>query len=348
MTDAPYSIKQQQATFTECYNQVARLLTQNESGGPSRTDDLFTQVCDHIIGYALNHPHHHPEALRTQVREGCKTFYEQHLCNHIRTNGTIIKPGSVRNKFVVFMKKWMCDSDRCPANKDNVRFSDLLKSYKTGRLPKVVRFTTFYLVYKDVLPKLFIPNKDIAVQNTCEYIAENANLDTNLVTRIKTFSNEYFKNEPEPARNLKVQLYHYVNKLSKHLTDNPSSSNSIPLTVERLLTMFKEHAVNIYPRLILPAPDGWHQGQMKPSSSSAPSASGSSPKDTEISSLRIQLKRKTRECEELQEENHRLKYQKTELQNRTKILMTFCEKHQKLGEGYQQQREQWERMDRHV
>jgi hypothetical protein len=29
-------------------------------------------------------------------------------------------------------------------------------------------------------------------------------------------------------------------------------------------------------------------------------------------------------------------------------LMTFCEKHQKLGEGYQQQREQWERMDRHV
>jgi hypothetical protein len=309
MTDTKVIIKHAQASLDKCYPPVARLLTPNESGGPIRNQTLFTQVCDHITDYSLRNN----KELQHQVRKGCITFYKQHLRGHLRTNKVFNELCTARNKFAAFMTEWMCNSEQCPANTDNVSFSDVLKTYETSHLPKVILFNKFYLVYREVSPKLYIPTKATVVQKTCEYIAEHANLDTTLVTCIITFTRKFMK-ETAQQPNLKTRLCQYVNQLSKHLakkheTDNPSSSNSRPLTVDELLTMFKVHAVAIYPPKILPAPDGWYQGRMKPSSSSAPSASGSSPKDTEISSLQHQLKRKTGEFEDLKEQNNSLQHQ---------------------------------------
>ena len=357
--------------------------------GCSRKDTDFTNTCDFIITYAVSE---HSEQLKNQIRKGCQEFYATTLRSNIHPDTkTVTSLPAVRTQFVVHM------IDCCSANESGVTFEALLQQYKETYLPKLQLFNRYLEVFKKVDSRLYLPDKSSVVLTICNYVASNAGLPKKISANIVNFTTQFMTNPKHSGYCMKDRLCKYVNTLRKHLE---RSSNSGQITVDKLLTMFKKNAHDIYPRLLLPSePASMRPVPMMSSNSSASSSTASSassasvslPRDTQNTDLKKknhslqdqlkrqtddfealkksnhslqdqlkrqtdefealkkstnrQLKRKTDEFKEQQKETDRFKYQKTELQNRTKILMTICEKHQKLGEAQQRVNEAQQRVN---
>ena len=329
--------------------------------GCSRQGPDFRNTCDFIITNAVDE---RPE-LQRQILNGCKKFYNQTLRFNINHFGTVTDLPAMRTQFVTHMINWVCSKTSCPANKRGVTFGELLQQYKKTHLPKVELFNQFFDIYQYVQPKLYIDDESSEALKICNYVASNAGLSERQSTSIVRFTTKFMKKNCEQYP-MKELLYRYVHQLRKHFLKSSSISGQIK--VDELLTMFKENAHDIYPRLLLPSePASMRPVPMRSSNSSASSstassassASVSSPRDTqntylkkENHSLQNQLKRKTDEFEDLKKENHslqnqlkRFKFQKTELTNRMEILMKNYSQHQKSDEAQRRVNEAQQRVN---